>query len=153
MVAVPLAGKNGTLGLIEAFSSKAYAFQDNSIRSLNLLAELILAAMKPEEEKRTAEALPQVPQLVIEPPVAIHAEEPVHTEQTVAEIKVEDVARHSAPEIAEPLLAPNFQIRRAEAEFSTGIKNCRWDRAFGGAGWNGSVVETTYCPDHDFTCR
>ena len=58
MVAVPLTGKNGTIGLIEAFSSKAYAFQDNSIRSLNLLAELILAAMKPEEEKRAAEILP-----------------------------------------------------------------------------------------------
>ncbi len=50
MVAVPLAGKNGAIGLIEAFSSRAYAFQDNSIRSLNLLAELILAAMKPKKK-------------------------------------------------------------------------------------------------------
>ena len=121
MVAVPLTGKNGTLGLIEAFSSKAYAFQDNSIRSLNLLAELILAAMKPEEEKRTAEALPQVPQLVIEPPVAIHAEEPVHTEAPVAEIKVEDT-EHSAPEIAEPLLAPSFQIEEPKQSSQPGLR-------------------------------
>src|SRR5712692_987005 len=55
MVAVPLAGQRSVIGLLEAFSSEAYGFNDSDVRSLNLLAELILAAMKPEEEDRLAE--------------------------------------------------------------------------------------------------
>lgn len=55
MVAVPLAGRNCVLGLIEAFSYDAYGFNDSDVRSLNLLAELILAALRPEEEDRLAE--------------------------------------------------------------------------------------------------
>src|SRR2546430_11953777 len=34
---------------------RSYGFNDSDVRSLNLLAELILAAMKPEEEDRLAE--------------------------------------------------------------------------------------------------
>jgi N-acetylmuramoyl-L-alanine amidase len=55
MVAVPIAGRHGTIGLLEAFSAGPYGFNDSDVRSLNLLAELILAALKPEEEGRLAE--------------------------------------------------------------------------------------------------
>jgi N-acetylmuramoyl-L-alanine amidase len=55
IVAVPIASSRGTIGLLEAFSAEAYGFNDSDVRSLNLLAELILAAMKPEEENRLAE--------------------------------------------------------------------------------------------------
>jgi N-acetylmuramoyl-L-alanine amidase len=55
MVAVPLAGQRSVIGLLEAFSSAAYGFNDSDVRSLSLLAELVLAAMKPEEEDRLAE--------------------------------------------------------------------------------------------------
>jgi N-acetylmuramoyl-L-alanine amidase len=55
MVAVPIAGLHGTIGLLEAFSAGPYGFNDSDVRSLNLLAELILAALKPEEEGRLAE--------------------------------------------------------------------------------------------------
>ncbi len=55
IVAVPIASAQGTIGLLEAFSAEAYGFNDSDVRSLNLLAELILAAMKPEEENRLAE--------------------------------------------------------------------------------------------------
>ena len=55
IVAVPIASSLGTIGLLEAFSAEAYGFNDSDVRSLNLLAELILAAMKPEEENRMAE--------------------------------------------------------------------------------------------------
>jgi hypothetical protein len=40
---------------MEAFSAQPYGFNDSDVRSLNLLAELILAAMKPEEENRLGE--------------------------------------------------------------------------------------------------
>ena len=55
MVAVPIASSRGTIGLLEAFSAEVYGFNDSDVRSLNLLAELILSAMKPEEENRLAE--------------------------------------------------------------------------------------------------
>jgi N-acetylmuramoyl-L-alanine amidase len=55
IVAIPIASSHGVIGLLEAFSAEAYGFNDSDVRSLNLLAELILAALKPEEENRMAE--------------------------------------------------------------------------------------------------
>jgi N-acetylmuramoyl-L-alanine amidase/putative methionine-R-sulfoxide reductase with GAF domain len=55
MIAVPLSAKQRVIGLIEAFSKEAYGFNDSDVRSLNLLGELILAAVRPEEEDRLAE--------------------------------------------------------------------------------------------------
>src|SRR5215469_10786330 len=55
MVAVPLSAKQRVIGLVEAFSSETYGFNDADVRSLNLLAELILAAIRPDEEDRLAE--------------------------------------------------------------------------------------------------
>ena len=50
MVAVPLTARGHVIGLLEAFSREAYGFNDSDVRSLSLLAELILAALKPEEQ-------------------------------------------------------------------------------------------------------
>ena len=55
MLAVPLSAKQTVIGLIEAFSSEPYGFNDCDVRSLDLLAELILAALRPEDEDRLAE--------------------------------------------------------------------------------------------------
>src|SRR6266566_8672151 len=55
MLAVPLSAKQRVVGLIEAFSAETYGFNDSDVRSLNLLGELILAAIRPEEEDRLAE--------------------------------------------------------------------------------------------------
>ncbi len=52
MIAVPLKGQQQVIGLLEAFSYDAHAFNDSDVRSLNLLAELILSALKPMEEAR-----------------------------------------------------------------------------------------------------
>jgi N-acetylmuramoyl-L-alanine amidase/putative methionine-R-sulfoxide reductase with GAF domain len=56
MVAVPLLGQQSVVGLLEAFSTEPYGFNDSDVRSLNLLAELILAALKPEDEDRIVRA-------------------------------------------------------------------------------------------------
>ena len=56
VVAVPLYGRNTVVGLLEAFSRDAFAFNDSDVRSLSLLAELIVAALKPEEELRLMQA-------------------------------------------------------------------------------------------------
>ena len=55
MLAVPLSAKQTNIGLLEAFSTEPYGFNDSDVRSLTLLAELILAALRPEEEDRLAE--------------------------------------------------------------------------------------------------
>jgi N-acetylmuramoyl-L-alanine amidase/putative methionine-R-sulfoxide reductase with GAF domain len=60
MVAVPLSAKQTNIGLVEAFSTAPYGFNDSDVRSLTLLAELILAALRPEEEDRLAEVSQRV---------------------------------------------------------------------------------------------
>ena len=71
MVAVPLTAKGRVVGLIEAFSSKPYGFKDKDVKSLNLLGELILAAIHPKEEDRLAQLaekiLPQPPVTISQP--------------------------------------------------------------------------------------
>jgi N-acetylmuramoyl-L-alanine amidase/putative methionine-R-sulfoxide reductase with GAF domain len=52
MVAVPLCGRQRVIGLLEAFSAEPFGFNDSDVRSLEFLAELILGAIKPEDEDR-----------------------------------------------------------------------------------------------------
>jgi N-acetylmuramoyl-L-alanine amidase/putative methionine-R-sulfoxide reductase with GAF domain len=60
MVGVPLWAKQTVIGIIEAFASEAKRFTESDVRRLNLLAELLLAALQPEEEDRMAEVSRQV---------------------------------------------------------------------------------------------
>ncbi len=103
MVAVPLAGQNCTIGLLEAFSYDAYGFNDSDVRSLNLLAELILAALRPEEEDRLAEISRQV--ITRAAPPAAPIEIPIRESQAAA---IEQEVREDAqPESLSPALAPS----------------------------------------------
>jgi len=92
MVAVPLAGQQNVIGLLEAFSGGPYGFNDSDVRSLNLLAELILAAMKPEEEDRMAE----ISQRVVD----------ANPEPIAEDVTVALPSKPLAPEVA---VAPHFQ--------------------------------------------
>src|SRR5690242_14934335 len=56
MVAVPLCGRRRVIGLLEAFSAWPFGFNDSDVRNLSLLAELVLGALKPEDEDRFAES-------------------------------------------------------------------------------------------------
>lgn len=60
MVAVPLTVKGRVIGLIEAFSSETFGFNEPDVKTLNLLGELILAAIHPQEENRLAELAEQI---------------------------------------------------------------------------------------------
>jgi N-acetylmuramoyl-L-alanine amidase len=55
MVAVPLATPLAILGVLEVFSTEPFGFNDSDVRSLTILSELILDAMKPEQENQLAE--------------------------------------------------------------------------------------------------
>ncbi len=96
MLAVPISAKENVIGLLEAFSSEPYGFNDSDVRSLCLLAELILSAMKPEEEDRLREISRRVvPPIAVEPEtVPVPALEIVKVE---AEIPAEESSRSPEP--------------------------------------------------------
>jgi N-acetylmuramoyl-L-alanine amidase len=87
MLAVPLSAKQNVIGLVEAFSNEPYGFNDSDVRSLNLLAELVLSALRPEEEDRLTEISQRVvrqaavkagPLPEVAPEIAeVHSEPPV----------------------------------------------------------------------------
>jgi N-acetylmuramoyl-L-alanine amidase/putative methionine-R-sulfoxide reductase with GAF domain len=80
MVAVPLCGRRRVIGLLEAFSVEPFGFNESDLSSLDLLAELIVAALKPEDEDRFAEAA-QVAEEKLTPDAAGSAmSHPIHGE-------------------------------------------------------------------------
>ena len=90
MVAVPLTAKGRVIGLIEAFSSETFGFNESDVKSLNLLGELILAAIHPAEEDRLAQLaeqiLPKPPELKPEEPkLEIKAPEDLSVKSTELE--------------------------------------------------------------------
>ncbi len=111
MVAVPLSASNAVLGMLEVFSTDAYGFNDSDVRSLGLLAELILDAMRPEEETRLAEISQQVikdaPEAAAKAESAVVLLQKIEGEKAVVE-KPEAKASEAAkaeiekPEIAKP---------------------------------------------------
>ena len=56
MIAVPLCGRRRVIGVLEAFSAWPFGFNEADISNLTLMAELVLAALKPEDEDRFAQS-------------------------------------------------------------------------------------------------
>src|SRR5580692_3119009 len=122
MIAVPLCGRRRVIGLLEAFSVEPFGFNDTDVSSLELLAELILGALKPEDEDRFAQSAevaeaelaapataPQVAppaenvfEKVIEKVVVATAPAP----EVAVETKVVSVENASAISLPAPALAP-----------------------------------------------
>ncbi len=112
MLAVPLSAKQSVIGLIEAFSNEPYGFNDSDVRSLGLLAELILSAMKPEEEDRLSEISRRV----------VHAVEPEQTAEKVNPrppelnaCSTEDHSFSTVTEVAKVAESPAALRRSAES--------------------------------------
>jgi N-acetylmuramoyl-L-alanine amidase len=51
-IIIALRGRQVRLGVVQAFSKTPFAFTDSDLRSLDLLAELVLSALKPEDQHR-----------------------------------------------------------------------------------------------------
>jgi N-acetylmuramoyl-L-alanine amidase len=77
LVAVPLYGRRRVIGVVEAFSTWPFAFNHNDIQNLSLLAELVVGALRPEDENRFA-ASARVAATHLEVRAAVPIEEPVH---------------------------------------------------------------------------
>jgi N-acetylmuramoyl-L-alanine amidase/putative methionine-R-sulfoxide reductase with GAF domain len=120
MVAVPLLGQESVVGLVEAFSTEPFGFNDSDVRSLNLLAELILAALKPEDEDRIVRAakvaaaelhsaeLENLRRIPMTPPPPLPVTEPA-LENVPLEFSKEDIA----PDL--------YEDRGASSRFALGI--------------------------------
>ena len=92
MVAVPLCGRRRVIGLLEAFSAEPFGFNDSDMGSLALLAELILGALKPEDEERFA-ASAQVAEAELAAPAIT----------TQASLPFEEAASEKIAAIVEPV--------------------------------------------------
>jgi N-acetylmuramoyl-L-alanine amidase len=51
-VMVPLGGRGEQIGVLQAFSATARAFTDHDVRCFDLFSELVLSALKPEDQDR-----------------------------------------------------------------------------------------------------
>jgi N-acetylmuramoyl-L-alanine amidase/putative methionine-R-sulfoxide reductase with GAF domain len=97
MVAVPLCGRRRVIGLLEAFSAEPFGFNDSDVGSLELLAELILGALKPEDEDRFAESAQVAEAELAAPAVPAAAVAPVEEASSGNVL----VAPESAPHVEE----------------------------------------------------
>jgi N-acetylmuramoyl-L-alanine amidase len=98
MVAVPLCGRRRVIGLLEAFSAEPFGFNDCDVTSLGLLAELIVGALRPEDEDRFAEAAEAAEAELDAAPVATGALIPV---ETISPEKTPDPIKASAEVVKE----------------------------------------------------
>lgn len=131
MVAVPLSAKGQVVGLIEAFCDEPFGFNESDIRSLKLLGELILAAVRPEVEDRLAQlaervlpaalTIPQTQPVtateVGEPEVAIAADVPNligTSEQQVGDVSKSKSAETQKPSEPEPSMSAAAPVSAAE---------------------------------------
>jgi N-acetylmuramoyl-L-alanine amidase len=123
---VPLRGRHARLGVIQAFSKTPFAFSDGDIRSLDLFAELVLSALKPEDQDRRilwlsdvagevlcAKPTPQIPvaaaPLLVAPPAV---EEPAKIK-----MKIDEPATPEPPAVVQETV-PEAVIAVPEFYFS-----------------------------------
>ncbi len=107
MVAVPLLGQQSVVGLLEAFSTEPFGFNDSDVRSLNLLAELILAALKPEDADRIVRAAKvaaaELQSAELESPRQIPVTPPSVSEPAVENVPLEFSKDDIAPDLFQDL--------------------------------------------------
>jgi N-acetylmuramoyl-L-alanine amidase len=64
-VLIPLRGRDEQLGVLQAFSNTASAFADHDVRAFDLFAELVLSALKPDDQDRRIQWLTDVADVVL----------------------------------------------------------------------------------------
>jgi len=93
-VLVPLRGRREQLGVLQAFSTTAWAFTDHDIRCFDLFSELVLSALKPEDQDRRIHWLSDVAGEVLQAKPA--AAVPVVADAAAIEIPEIEPGRASA---------------------------------------------------------
>jgi N-acetylmuramoyl-L-alanine amidase len=71
VVLVPLRGRGEQLGVLQAFSRTPWAFTDHDVRCFDLFAELVLSALRPEDQDRRVHWLSGVADEVLQVKTAV----------------------------------------------------------------------------------
>ncbi len=104
-VLVPLRGRRQQLGVLQAFSRTPWAFTDHDVRCFDLFAELVLSALKPEDQDRRIHWLSDVVEEVLHAKPA--APVPVVADVAASEMpRVEPIRIIAETELASPVPAP-----------------------------------------------
>ena len=117
-VLVPLRGRREHLGVLQAFSRSTRAFTDHDVRCFDLFAELVLSALKPEDQDRRINWLSDVAGevLLAKPAAAV----PVVGDAAAIEIPEIELSRTSAETglaarpIAQPVVIPAALVELSE---------------------------------------
>jgi N-acetylmuramoyl-L-alanine amidase len=106
-VLVPLRGRRDRLGVLQAFSATPWAFTDQDVLCLDLFAELVLAALRPEDQDRRFHWLSDVAGNVLQakPTASLTPAATAIDETRVEPVKVE-AARIEAASIEHPTVEP-----------------------------------------------
>jgi len=105
---VPLRGRREQLGVLQALSSTPWAFTDHDIRSFDLFAELVLSALKPEDQDRRIHWLSDVASEVLQAkPADAAAIVESATTSAIAELAASQIlaAKNPVAKEAEPVAA------------------------------------------------
>src|SRR5271157_5677310 len=78
-VLVPLRGRQAPLGVLQAFARAPFSFTDDDVRCFDLFAELVLSALKPEDQDRRFNWLTDVAEEILSPKVAAATPSPDET--------------------------------------------------------------------------
>jgi len=117
-VLVPLRGRSKPLGVLQAFSRTPWAFTDDDVRTFDLFAELVLSALKPEDQDRRIHWLSDVAAELLQPKSAAEAPTKNPGEAaTPAPLAVAARPEHSElASLSQPLAisAPMFELPDAE---------------------------------------
>lgn len=126
MVAVPLCGRKRVIGVLEAFCSWPFGFNDSDVRNLTLLAELVLAALKPEDEDRFADSA-QAAAAKLQDVKATAPTAPVAAVQSTIGPKKAEAPKPPLPAVA-PTPAPTSTKAPAASETKPAEKPAATDR-------------------------
>jgi N-acetylmuramoyl-L-alanine amidase len=111
-VLVPLGGYRQHIGVLQIFSTSAWSFTDEHVSCLELFAELILAALRPEDQDRRFHWLADLADEVLQPSAAIHgAFEPIESALEPA-----TKALFEPSKVATTVEAPEIEWRALPAE-------------------------------------
>ncbi len=113
-VLVPLRGRRERLGVLQAFSRTPWAFTDQDVRCFDLFAELVLSALRPEDQDRRIHWLSNVADDVLgaksAAPVPVVAKAATIETAKPATLPLSDLA-----ELEQPVVIPAKMIELPEA--------------------------------------
>ena len=118
-VLVPLRGRLEQVGVLQAFSTTVRAFTDEDVRCFDLFSELVLAALKPEDQDRRINWLAEVAGEVLKPRATSIAAAPAETamepQYEAAEIPIESAIEPPVEPVTEPFVEMQHAATSATA--------------------------------------